>query len=419
MISYVLDGVTLNHVGEVVYDIEETRAYRRLCPRVYENALKELVFALFVADRIWINPRTWNRLAEPEDPHEPNRMVALELSRAAKSLVDCPKSVADVFRSTIPQETISNRAGDRVLSLYIDYLNDPFYRSATELSWRHLFERDYLKEHKAHPEFFERRAAPTDYKFRDAYLKSTKAFGAILNSQFLLPHVPSMMKLVERTSNGRSPVRQATEAFLLQVACSHLGIHVNYEAQIDQINTISSEGNIRCIYQPADTRSRLVEAVHGAGFQTNSKLDRSKAENLPNLLTLVLQASIDAPTKLVTRAVEVIDELPSKVVGITQVRDHLRRLMTGNDEESHSGRNEVKSSADVWKQCLGKIENVIPIGREAILAAPTTTSIEGEMSGTSSPLSSLSQEALHAHVSDVAMTYFLRKLFPATFGALK
>jgi hypothetical protein len=319
-----LEGITLQHVGELVFRAPETRAIRRASRANYLHSLEDFAFAVVLADKLVVGERFPSLSAQPgakpgDAPPSPAERLIWDLPSDLLSRVRIPdnKALAHqlVLLDSFRKEILSD-----VRRLPVSIAQDVTY-------WEAYFRREavYLGDHEA---LRDPSLPLIDYAVGEHYLRDSDLWAAVPRSviEAGLPIVS------ERASRSRhvgflAKPPQAPRALEALVAGSVVS-HVAFMHAYDLAIVSQPEPPVRL---PFATRCSILEArlkekrpgARSSGGVSYEPDESVGAESLRQLrdasAPLVLLAALDGPCSP--------RRLPERLVA-ARGEDLFRRLRT-------------------------------------------------------------------------------------------
>jgi len=305
---FVLDGITVQHAGDVVFQTKETLEHRAAAKQTYRECLEDVACAALFADKIHIT----GAMPQYDSGEAPGQRVVAELNRSGE------------FTTIMPKEVLSTTAqilGDSNCRVFIQHDVMNLAQSIREVPeiWSDLYTRE-AEIHFGNHESLRRENA-------DRYVFGAKHYWDDPLLEQMVPDgfVCGLKGFVERLSTDRRVSRRSVDAFIRAVAVTHIG---NYW-------TIHEASRLKKI--PPSFRMPHPTRMHLSQLRVKADGAALRSALVPMALCLALREDVRRDSFLAT-----LRDLRSSYKPIEVIRERLR---TAFYEESSQAEGQVRKLA--------------------------------------------------------------------------
>ena len=256
-----LDGITVQHAAELLFDTAVDSTVRAQCPDAYLQSLGDLVFALLCGHRFATSARI------PTSPNRPDRPAAEIIKDAFKD------RLIPVGGIPTPEDILNDPTRLRLLKKDLEYLVPAL--DLKRVAWEDFIRREtalYL----GNDDTLRRQLAGSQYVFGGTHYTSRRQLLAMVPEAFILALMPCVKSTAPRLISDA-----AMREFITRVAVTHLLFYWDNEASAEPI---LASGGVRL---PHETRA-LLRYVQMKGELPKAVLKRAVA---PHALKYVLSKS--------------------------------------------------------------------------------------------------------------------------------
>jgi hypothetical protein len=325
---FVLDGITMQHAGDVIFQTKETLEHRGAGKQTYRECLEDVACAALLADEI----RITGGMPQYDSGEAPGRRVVAELNRSGEFITILPKDILSTTEEILRDDTCRMFIQHDVMNLAQSIREVPDI-------WTHLYTRE-AEIHFGNDESLRRENA-------GRYVFGAKHYWDDPELERMVPHrfVSGLEGFVDQLSAERRVSRKSVDAFIRTVAVSHIG---NYW-------TIHEASRLKKIppsfRMPHPTRMHLSQLrLRADGVHLQSAL-------VPMALCLALREDVRRDSFLAT-----LKQLRTSYKPIEVLRERLR---TAFYEQSKRDEGQVRK---LMKEINGMTQD-IKVASENVLVA--------------------------------------------------
>jgi hypothetical protein len=219
------DGVTLNMLAELVYDVEENRNVRNRFPDVHLRALEDFCFTLYWAGGVVLDKNIWESLKN----HDFIELISKASNNTAiLHLPNDMPSLTEIVNDT----TVRKGIEDHLIVLDRAIEDQPVF-------WRQFTQSDYAKHGKViHKGIFEE--DPSVIRFMKPYLSNSELMGKIPSKA-----IKHGVEFLRESQPQNEETDKILAEYIKRSYLTHISIGWNYSLHY-AINNVA--------YMPAPTR---------------------------------------------------------------------------------------------------------------------------------------------------------------------
>jgi hypothetical protein len=207
-IILVLDGITIQHVGDLVFESTETSNHRSECKETYRKCLEDVACAVLFADEI----RITGNLPTYPGGRAPGQLVVEQLNKPSEFVKRLPGDL-----STPKEEILRASSYRQIVAIDIENLSSAI--QSVPLLWTHLG----IREAEIH-------FGPDDSLRREnldagEYIYAANHYWSDSKLESLVPEsfVKALEWCITRTPTGAVASKKAIDIFLRRMALTHIG----------------------------------------------------------------------------------------------------------------------------------------------------------------------------------------------------
>jgi len=207
-VTLVLDGITVQHVGDLVFETKETNNHRTECKETYRKCLEDVACAVLFADEIRIS----GNLPAYPGGLAPGQRVVDQLNEPSELVKRLPGDL-----STPKEEILRTSSYRQIVGL--DIVNLSRAIQDVPLLWTHLGIREAQINFGNDDSLRRENLAPADYVFAAKHYWSDSKLESLVPEAF----VESLQRCVTQTATRTLASKKAIGVFFRKMALTHIG----------------------------------------------------------------------------------------------------------------------------------------------------------------------------------------------------
>jgi hypothetical protein len=224
-LKIVLEGITINHAGEIIFDSPKTTKERGKFPYTYLRSLEDFMQAVIFADKIVVSSRL---------PDVGNESPGKDLL----AMFD-PKMIewVEEVKGFSPDSVLDNESNSSILGSYLKNLNYSYFQDPG--SWREFIMREYITY------FYPKGRDKVLYEngkflFGKNYMEKSE-LESLISADFIKHLIEPIQRLSLNESN--IPPQKALEDFIRKTSLTHVVIGLYYKQFVGLIKVPEFDRN--------------------------------------------------------------------------------------------------------------------------------------------------------------------------------